>query len=339
MPQPGIDRNILKDQPSILRINDLHLHLLKESKRIEILSGVSFRIRKGEVFGLAGESGCGKSLTALSIMGLQPKNMITAGEIFFRKDSDSGVDLLKLSDEELRKIRGRDMGMVFQEPMTSLNPVFTIGRQIGEVFQIHQGLSYREAKQKAVELLRSVMIPEPEKRIDDFPHQFSGGMRQRVMIAMAVACSPRLLIADEPTTALDVTIQAEIIDLLQEIREKEGMAILFISHDLKLISEIADRVAIMYAGRIVEEAPAEALFGSPMHPYTQGLLDSLPVSRGKPLKPIPGTVPPPDALPRGCVFGPRCRLKTADCEASEPSLTQVGKDHLVRCIRAEEGAI
>ncbi len=328
MPERGIHSQ--KTDP-ILDVNNLQLWMSRNEKKVNIISGVSFGIKKGEIFGLVGESGSGKSLTALSIMRLVPPFMNIEGEVFFRQKNQM-TDLLSLPADEVRKIRGNSIAMVFQEPMTSLNPVFTIGRQIGEVLEIHRGLSKRESRERAVELLSRVMIPEPEKRVDDFPHQLSGGMRQRVMIAMAIACSPELLIADEPTTALDVTIQAEIIDLLSEIQQNQGMSVLFISHDLHLIKEIAHRVAIMYAGILMEEAPAEELFSNPLHPYTQGLLNSLPTEKGKELKPIPGNVPSPGELPQGCPFGPRCQLKTVECEKTLPSMINITATHSVRCI-------
>ena len=318
----------------MLEVSSLNLSMTRGKHDIPIIEDVSFRIARGKVFGLAGESGCGKSLTARCIIGLQPEGMMPGGSILFRaRGEKQGIDLLAMDREALRRLRGSEIGMVFQEPMTSLNPVLSIGRQIAEVFEIHRAVSRREARERAIELLDLVRIPEPHRRVNDFPHQFSGGMRQRVMIAMAVACSPSLLIADEPTTALDVTIQAEIIDLLLRIKEHEGMSVLFISHDLKLLSEICDRVAIMYAGRIVEEADAEEMFRAPLHPYTRGLISSLPDIRGKMLRPIPGSVPSPGQYPAGCVFSPRCNIRVPLCEDREPDLRIIEAGHLVRCIR------
>jgi len=321
----------------LLLTESLNLSFRKRDSRIEILSDINIKIDRSEVFGLAGESGCGKSMTALSIMRLLPRMTDLAGKIgFYRKDRQEYTDLLNLRESEMIDIRGREIGMIFQEPMTSLNPVFTVGSQISETLTTHLGLSKRQARERSIELLRLVKIPLPEHRVRDYPHQISGGMRQRIMIAMAVACNPSLLIADEPTTALDVTIQAEIIRLLLDIKKRSDMAILFISHDLALISEMADRVAVMYAGRIVEVAGTEALFSEPAHPYTIGLLESLPSARHERLNPIPGNVPSPGELPEGCKFSPRCSYSINDCNIAEPDLREASKAHLVRCFRAEE---
>ncbi len=326
----------VSDSP-LLRIKDLNIFFRKKETPLAAVSNLELDIRPGETFGLAGESGCGKSITALSIMGLLPGTAYATGKILFTLPMTGRVtDILNLDESTLRSIRGKEMGMVFQEPMTSLNPVFTIGYQISEVLTTHEGLSGKEATGRTVELLRLVHIPSPEHRIKDYPHQLSGGMRQRVMIAMAVACNPSLLIADEPTTALDVTIQAEILNLLLDIKEERGMSILLITHDLAIISENADRVAIMYAGRIVEIAPVDTLFRKPAHPYTLGLLHSLPVARNIQLKPIPGSVPAPDELPPGCKFSTRCTYRTEVCDLEEPPLQRIEPDHLVRCIRVED---
>ncbi|TAN41747.1 MAG: ABC transporter ATP-binding protein [Nitrospirae bacterium] len=311
----------------LLKINGLSIFFVSPERRTSAVSSLSFAIEEGEVFGLAGESGCGKSLTALSILRILPSNAVAEGEISFK-----GKNLLALEEAEMRGIRGRDISMVFQEPMTSLNPVLTVGYQIGETLTTHYGISKREAMDKSVELLRAVRIPSPELRIKDYPHQMSGGMRQRVMIAMAIACNPSLLIADEPTTALDVTIQAQILDLLQGLRRDRGMSVLLITHDLGIISEQADRVAIMYAGRIVELADTQTIFDNPMHPYTRGLLESLPVAKGKALKPINGVVPSPGHLPPGCKFSDRCGLAIAACSEREPELIRVSEKQTVRCI-------
>jgi len=327
---------VISDLPmssdTLLDVKGLDLYFEDKGPSVQILSDVSFQIEKGEIFGIVGESGCGKSLTALSILRLLPQGAHVQGGIIFR-----GRDLLSLSEKELQDIRGKEIAMVFQEPMTSLNPVFTIGRQIAEVLIYHEGLTKKEAMERAVELLRSVHIPYPELRLKEYPHKLSGGMRQRVMIAMAIACSPLLLIADEPTTALDVTIQAEILDLLMEIKEQKGMSVIFISHDLGIISENAKRMAVMYAGRVVEIIRVDDLFNSVAHPYTIGLIESLPIKRGVKLNPIPGSVPSPDEMPEGCKFAPRCRYMIDACNIEEPGLYAIeGNDHLVRCIRAKE---
>lgn len=311
----------------IIDINGLSIYFKTDKKPFKIVSNVSFNIKRSEVFGLVGESGCGKSLTALSILGILPQNAYAEGSIFFQDKN-----LLKLSREDVRKIRGKDISIIFQEPMTSLNPVMKVGKQIAESLRAHFDITKKESLERSVELLRAVKIPNPELRIKDYPHQLSGGMRQRVMIAMAIACNPLLLIADEPTTALDVTIQAQILELLQMLRQQRQMAILLITHDLSIISEQANRCAIMYAGRILEIADTEEIFRNPLHPYTIGLLESLPTSRGVPLKPIKGFVPSPENLPRGCKFYDRCSMAKDICDLQEPELVEVSKNHLVRCI-------
>ncbi len=321
---------------SLLEVSALNVSFRTETNPIKVVSNLSFDIKESEVFGLVGESGCGKSLTALSVMGILPPNAYAEGSINF-----NGKDLLKLDRESMRRLRGKELAMIFQEPMTSLNPVLTVGYQISEVITTHLGLSKKDAVGKALDLLRDVKIPSPEIRIKEYPHQMSGGMRQRIMIAMAIACNPSLLIADEPTTALDVTIQAQILELLQGLREKRKMSILLITHDLGIIAENAKRVAIMYAGRIVELTDAEELFRNPRHPYTMGLLDSLPKEKGRPLKPIPGSVPHPGRLPAGCKFSDRCGFVIPSCKDREPDLRATSETgnapvHLARCIRAEE---
>ncbi len=298
------------------------------------VDGVSFSIEEGKTMGLVGESGCGKSVTALSILRLIPipPGKVVGGQVLFR-----GEDLLKLNGQEMRKVRGNEISMVFQEPMTSLNPVFTIGDQIVEAIRLHQGLGKRDARQKAIDMLRLVKIADPEVRIDVYPHQLSGGMRQRVMIAMALSCNPSLLIADEPTTALDVTIQAQILELMKELQESLGMALLLITHDLGVVAEQADEVAIMYAGKIVEKANPETIFSRPLHPYTLGLLNSVPGISGKKkkrLEAIPGVVPSPLDLPSGCRFRDRCPRVVEKCAESEPELIEKGKGHWVACYRA-----
>ncbi len=337
----------------LLGIKNLDIFFRSTNGSIKVVSDLTFEIEEAEVFGLVGESGCGKSLTALSIMGILPQNSFAEGEIIFQ-----GRNLLNLEKESMRKLRGKEIAMIFQEPMTSLNPVLTVGYQVAEVFTTHLGLSKREARAKTIELFRAVKIPSPEIRIKEYPHQMSGGMRQRVMIAMAIACNPSLLIADEPTTALDVTIQAQILEILQRLREEMKMAILLITHDLGIIAENAQRVAIMYAGRLMELVSVEKLFQSPRHPYTIGLLESLPREKGIPLISIPGSVPEPHNLPQGCKFSDRCKFAIPACEENEPELRLLTNNnvdlpsrllagrgqgtiadlslHLVRCIRSEE---
>jgi len=286
------------------------------------------------LLGLVGESGCGKSMTALSIMRLiAPPGKIAGGEIIF-----DGRNLLTLSNREMRAVRGDDIAMIFQDPMTSLNPVFTVGEQIAEALRLHRRLSRKDARRAAVEAMREVSIPDPEMRADDYPHQLSGGMRQRVMIAMALACDPKLLIADEPTTALDVTIQAQILELLDNLRKTRELAVLLITHDLGVVAEVADRVAVMYTGKIVEESPVAELFASPKHPYTEGLLRSVPkltmkdVARSERLQTIEGMVPKPTALPPGCHFEPRCPYRMPRCREGEIPLYPVGEGVVARCV-------
>ncbi|MBI4684003.1 MAG: ABC transporter ATP-binding protein [Nitrospirae bacterium] len=319
----------------LLEINSLSVLFKTPATPIKVVSNTSFAIEESEVFGLVGESGCGKSLTALSIMGILPSNAYAEGTIKFK-----GTNLLKLDRESMRRLRGKELAIIFQEPMTSLNPVLTTGYQISEVMTTHLGFSKKEAYSRTVELLRDVQIPSPEIRIKEYPHQMSGGMRQRVMIAMAIACNPSLLIADEPTTALDVTIQAQILELIQGLREERKMSVLLITHDLGIIAENVRRVAIMYAGRIVELTEVSELFNNPRHPYTVGLLDSLPKGKGIPLKPIPGSVPYPDRLPAGCKFSDRCSFAIPECREEEPELRNIKEGsaplHLIRCIRAED---
>lgn len=312
----------------LLDVRNLSIAFKSDQRALRVVSDISFDIGKAEIFGLVGESGSGKSMTALSILRILPVNAFAEGNILF-KDRD----LLTLGEDEMRRTRGKDISIIFQEPMTSLNPVLTVGYQVAEALRAHFDISKSDAMGKAVELLRSVRIPSPETRIRDYPHQLSGGMRQRVMIAMAIACNPALLIADEPTTALDVTIQAQILDLLQGLRKERDMAVLLITHDLSIIAEQAERVAVMYAGRIMELAPVEELFRNTLHPYTIGLLESLPDKKGVPLKPISGFVPSPDLYPEGCKFSDRCPSVSVACTAAEPELVEVSKGHFVRCVR------
>jgi oligopeptide/dipeptide ABC transporter ATP-binding protein len=316
----------------LLQVKNLQTSFFTPEGEVRAIDGVSFEIGEGKTLGLVGESGCGKSVTSLSIMRLiqSPPGKIVGGEIIYR-----GRDLLKLNNEAMRKIRGNEISMIFQEPMTSLNPVFTVGNQIGEAIKLHQGLGKRETRQKTIEMLRLVKIADPESRVDAYPHQLSGGMRQRVMIAMALSCNPSLLIADEPTTALDVTIQAQILELMKELQQKiGGMALLLITHDLGVVAEQADEVAIMYAGKIVERANTKAIFSRPFHPYTVGLLNSLPGATGqkkKRLDAIPGVVPNPLHLPSGCRFRDRCPRAADLCAQSEPELVEKELDHTVAC--------
>ena len=321
----------------LLEVKDLHTYFRTDDGVVKAVSGVDFKINKGETMGLVGESGCGKSVTSLSIMRLipEPPGFIPRGEIRFEKQ-----DLLKLNEARMRRVRGNDISMIFQEPMTSLNPVHRIGNQIGEVLRLHQGLSSREAREKVVDLLDHVGIPDPGQRYQDYPFQLSGGMRQRVVIAMALACRPRLIIADEPTTALDVTIQAQILRLMTRLQKEVGSSILMITHDLGVIAETVQKVAVMYASRVVEQAGTLEIFADPKHPYTRGLLDSIPdmdrpVPRDKKLMAIPGTVPSLLNLPAGCSFQERCGHVMDRCRREEPGLIESGAGHFVRCFLYE----
>ncbi|MFZ9416485.1 MAG: ABC transporter ATP-binding protein [Alphaproteobacteria bacterium] len=298
--------------------------------RNTVVEGVSFDLAPGEILGVVGESGSGKSVTALSIMRLIPAPGRVTGRIDF-----AGQDLMALPEARMREIRGRDIAMIFQEPMTSLNPVFTCGDQVMEALVHHRGLDRAGARAEALKLLKLVEIPSAERRLDDYPHQLSGGMRQRVMIAMALACDPQVLIAAEPTTALDVTIQAQILDLLRGLQRELGMAVILITHDLGVVSEVAHRVLVMYAGRVVETSPAAEVFARPLHPYTEGLLASIPRLEGpiERLDAIPGQVPAPDAMPAGCRFAPRCRYAEPACAASPPPLAPRGEGRAAACIR------
>ncbi len=316
---------------SLLKVRDLNISFGSTKNPVKVVSHLYFEIEEAHVFGLVGESGCGKSLTALSIMGILPHNAFAAGEIIFK-----GNNLLKLDNESMRRLRGKELSMIFQEPMTSLNPVLTIGYQVAEVLTTHLGLSKKKAMDNTIEILRSVKIPSPEIRMNEYPHQMSGGMRQRVMIAMAIACNPSLLIADEPTTALDVTIQAQILDLLRSLRQERNMALLLITHDIGVVAENADVAAVMYAGRMVEFSWVSNILDTPKHPYTMGLLDSLPKRKGIPLKPIPGSVPRPDKLPPGCKFSDRCTYVVPGCRKEEPLLREIVPGQFARCIRSEE---
>ncbi len=322
----------------LLEVKDLKTYFDTDEGVVKAVDGVSFHLDKGETLGVVGESGSGKSVTSLSVMRLiaTPPGRIASGEMFFE-----GQDLVKKSERDMRRIRGNEISMIFQEPMTSLNPVYTVGDQIAEAIVLHQGKSQREAMRMAAEMLDLVGIPEPGKRVKNYPHQMSGGMRQRVMIAMALSCGPKLLIADEPTTALDVTIQAQILDLMRKLQREIGMSILFITHDLGVVAEVADRVVVMYAGRAVEEGDVNDIFAKPQMPYTLGLMNSIPrVDRAAEhqdrLEAIPGNVPNPLYLPEGCAFHPRCRFMVDACKAENPRLEDTGGGHMVRCIRYKE---
>jgi len=314
----------------LLDVHDLKTYFYIDSKVAPAVDGVSFSVGKGRTLGLVGESGCGKSVTALSILRLvpSPPGKIVGGEIMFEER-----DLLKLSEAQMRSIRGNNIAMVFQEPMTSFNPVFTIGYQISEAIRLHRHASRAEARSTSIELLRKVKIPSPEQRYREYPHQLSGGMKQRAMIAMAISCNPKLLIADEPTTALDVTIQAQILELLMELREEFQMSTLLITHDLGVIAETSDDVAVMYAGQLVEYAMTRALFSNPTHPYTVGLFGSLPKLGDKSghLRAIEGFVPDPANLPVGCRFHPRCNLMEEKCRKESMELREIDPNHFVRC--------
>jgi len=317
----------------LLELRGLRTYFAVDDGEFRAVDGVSFTLRAGRTLGIVGESGCGKSVTALSIMGLvpQPPGRIAGGEVLLE-----GVDLLNLPPAALRELRGNQMSMIFQEPMTSLNPAFTIGDQIIEGILRHRNVSPREARERAIEMLRRVRIPAPEQRIDDYPHKLSGGMRQRAMIAMALACDPKLLIADEPTTALDVTVQAQILDLMRALRDETGAAIMLITHDLGVIAEIAQDVIVMYAGKVVERADVATLFADPQHPYTVGLLGSIPkLHADQPrLATIEGMVPNPLDMPPGCRFNPRCPFAIEKCRASEPPLAEIKPGHFSACWRA-----
>jgi len=325
---------------TILQIDDLQTHFFTAVGTVRAVDGVSYSVKSGETLGVVGESGCGKSVTALSILRLvaNPPGRIVGGSIRF-----DGKNLLELSEPEMEAIRGNAISMIFQEPMTSLNPLYTVGRQISEAIALHQGLSRRAAMDKAIDMLRRVQIPEADKRAYAYPHQLSGGMRQRVMIAMALSCNPKVLIADEPTTALDVTIQAQILDLMRELQETYGTAIILITHDMGVVAENADRVVVMYAGRKVEEANASDLFDRPGHPYTQGLLGSIPHldtaarsdTRRARLTEIKGMVPSLFNLPAGCSFAPRCAFATDQCRSETPVLEQHGRGHWIACWHAD----
>jgi oligopeptide transport system ATP-binding protein len=325
------------DNQKLLEVKDLTIQFSSNEGIVHAANGVSYHVNKGETLGIVGESGCGKSVSALSILRLIPcpPARIVSGEILF-----DGMDLLKLRPSEIRALRGKEIAMIYQEPMTALNPVFTTGFQIGEAMKAHRRLSWNQAMQRAKEIVKMVGIPVPERRVKEYPHQFSGGMKQRVMIGMSLALSPKLIICDEPTTALDVTIQAQILDLLRNMKKELGISILFITHDLGVVAEMADRVAVMYAGKVVEEAGVRQLFENPLHPYTEGLLKSMPsVDRPKErLITISGAIPNPLHLPGGCKFNPRCSYVSDKCKEKEPPYVDVNGEQFVRCwLPSKEG--
>ena len=325
----------MSPEAPLLSIRDLTVDFSPGGGRLAAVDGVSFDIVQREIVCLVGESGSGKSVTALAAMGLLPPTAVVTGDIAF-----SGRDVTRLSSRQWRQLRGREIGMIFQEPMTSLNPVFSIGAQLVETLRAHDRLSLRAARERAVELLNDVGIPSPRQRIDDFPHQLSGGMRQRVMVAIALSCSPRLLIADEPTTALDVTIQGQMLDLLGKLRESFSTAILLITHNMGVVAEVADRVVVMYSGRVAEEADVFQIFDSPLHPYSAGLLRSTPnlARTAARLTTIPGAMPNPADPPPGCLFSPRCPNSAPACDAARPDLRALPGDRRAACIFAEQAA-
>lgn len=316
---------------TLLEVKGLKTQFFTQDGVVRAVNGISYELNEGETLGIVGESGCGKSVSVMSLMRLipMPPGKIVGGEALFE-----GRDLMGISDDEMRSVRGNKIAMIFQDPMTSLNPVLTIGQQVSEALELHLGMNKTEGRQRTIELLEMVGIPSAADRVDDYPHQFSGGMRQRVMIAMGLSCNPQLLIADEPTTALDVTIQAQIVDLVNKLREEIGMAIIWITHDLGVVAGLADRVAVMYAGFIVEEASVKELYGNPRHPYTIGLLGSLPRlddEHGRRLVSIEGLPPDLIALPEGCPFYARCNYRFDKCKTENPSLELVGPSHKVAC--------
>jgi oligopeptide/dipeptide ABC transporter ATP-binding protein len=320
----------------LLDVRGLHTQFTTAAGVVRAVDGVSWDVRAGETVALVGESGCGKSVSALSVMRLVavPAGRIVAGEILFK-----GRDLLTLSEEEMRRVRGREIGMIFQEPMTSLNPVLSVGRQLTETVEIHLGLTPAQSRARAIELLSLVGVSDPERRLSQYPHQFSGGMRQRMMIAMALSCNPPLVLADEPTTALDVTIQAQILDLMKDLSRRLGAAMLIITHNLGVVARYADRVNVMYAGKIVERATAREIYANPRHPYTRGLLRSVPrldEPRRAKLEPIPGQPPDLSRLPAGCAFAPRCSYAVERCRVEGPALAAVGEGHLASCWLASD---
>ena len=320
----------------LLEIQDLYVHFNTSDGVVQAINGASLSLKAGEIVGLVGESGSGKSVTAMSVLGLvpQPPAFYPKGKILWK-----GTDLLTTPDRELREIRGGEISMIFQDPMTSLNPVYTIGHQIAEMIRVHERISPKQAKERTIEMLDLVGVPNPHQRVDDYPHQFSGGMRQRAMIAMALSCKPELLIADEPTTALDVTIQAQVLEILEKSARELNTAVLLITHDLGVVAGLCDRVAVMYGGRIVEEAPVDDLFEKPLMPYTWGLMKSIPQMdqfSSQPLYTIPGAPPVMSRPPKGCAFAPRCEFALPACSESVPELIEFKENRMVRCHRVTE---
>ncbi|AGB41665.1 oligopeptide/dipeptide ABC transporter, ATP-binding protein [Halobacteroides halobius DSM 5150] len=330
----------MKSNNKLVEVKNLRTYFDTAEGTIKAVDNVNFEINRGETLGVVGESGCGKSITSLSLMNLvpQPKGYIKSGTInYYAENGVVDITSLNPHSRDMRSMRGNEMAMIFQEPMTSLNPVYTIGSQIMEAVLLHQDVDKEEAREIAIEMIAKVGIPAPKQRVDEYPYELSGGMRQRAMIAMALSCNPSFLIADEPTTALDVTIEAQILDLMQDLQEEFNTAIMFITHDLDVIGEIADRIMVMYTGKVVETAPVDDIFYNPKHPYTKGLLASIPkVGRKKRLTPIEGTVPDLNQLPAGCYFAPRCPQATDKCRKKMPPTFKVDEDHSVKCWLAEE---
>lgn len=324
------------NEEKVLEVKDLKTYFYTEDGEVRAVDGLGYNVRKGESVGLVGESACGKSVSALSIMRLipYPPGVIVGGEIIFK-----GQDLLKASEAEMRHIRGNRIAMIFQEPMTSLNPVLTISRQLSESLELHRGMNKKTAAEEAVKLLQLVGLPDAESRVKDYPHQFSGGMQQRIMIAMALSCNPELLIADEPTTSVDVTVQAQLLELLDNLRSQFGTAVIIITHNMGVVARYVDRVNVMYAGRLVETAPTDILYNDPKHPYALGLLASVPrldLPRDRKLSVIDGLPPNLAHLPRGCAFWPRCYLAIDRCREEKPELEKIGEDHYSACFRSSE---
>ncbi|MFC1899245.1 ABC transporter ATP-binding protein [Chloroflexota bacterium] len=324
------------DEEKVLEVKDLRTYFYTEDGEIRAVDGLNYDVKKGESVALVGESACGKSVSALSIMRLipYPPGIIVGGQIMFK-----GENLLDVTEAEMRHVRGNQIAMIFQEPMTSLNPVLTISRQLGEALELHRGINKKDSEEEAIRLLRLVSLPDAESRIKDYPHQFSGGMQQRIMIAMALSCNPELLIADEPTTSVDVTVQAQLLELIDNLREQFGTSVIMITHNLGIVARYADRVNVMYAGRLVESAPTDIIYETPMHPYTKGLLSSVPrldLPRDRKLSVIDGLPPNLANLPVGCSFAPRCYLANEHCLVEKPDMQKMGEDHYSACFRSSE---
>ena len=327
----------MEDNKFVLEVSDLHTTFKTDNGDVSAVNGVSFKLEPGKTLGIVGESGSGKSVTAYSIMQILAENgAITGGSVKYK-----GEDITKWNKKKMADFRGKCCSIIFQDPMTSLNPVFTVGYQLEEAVLLHTDRTKKEAKERAIEMLTLVGVNEPEKRVNQYPHELSGGMRQRIMIAMALVCNPKLLIADEPTTALDVTIQAQILDLMNQLKKETGTSILFITHDLGVVAEVCDDVAVMYCGRVVERGDVKTIFANPSHPYTKGLLGSIPRlgDAGKELKSIPGNVPNPKYMPKGCKFAPRCPYASEKCREEEPGFFQIEEGHISRCWLCESGQL